>query len=310
MAANTDTTRAELPLGLRSTSGRNRRLREALAAPGIVVAPGVYDCITARLVERAGFDACYITGSGVSMSCTGAPDVGFISFAEVLDRAGRIADSTSIPVIADADTGFGGPLNIMRTVHCFERAGISAVQIEDQVLPKRCGHEPGRQVVEAGVMCDRIAAAVDARVDPDLVIIARTDARTMHGLDAALERALLYQQAGADVIFVESPESREELARIPPALPVPALANMVEGGRTPILAAHELADLGFALAIFPNSLTRLFACAGAQLLASLREDGTTAAHARQMLTHTELWDLFDNESWIAAERRVTGSLEP
>ncbi len=296
----------QFPVGLARTQNRTRRLRELLAASDIVVAPGSFDCITARLVETAGFPAVYITGSGVSMSALGAPDVGLMSFSEILDRIQRIADVVSIPVIADADTGFGGPLNVMRTVRDFERAGVSALQIEDQAWPKKCGHEPGRVVVSIEEMTGRIKAAVDARTD-GIVIVARTDARSTEGLDAAIERARLYGEAGADVLFVESPESEAELETINRKLEKPTLANMVEGGRTPVLPYPKLQALGFSLAIFPNSLTRLLGKTGATLLSALKTSGTTAGMADNMLDHTELWDLFENKRWRALEDRYGAS---
>ena len=291
------------PLGLRATTGRNRRLRTLLSSGPLVMAPGAYDCITARLVEVAQFPALYVTGSGVSMSALGAPDVGALSFGEILDRVKRICDAVAIPVIADADTGYGGPLNVIRTVREFERAGVSAIQIEDQEWPKKCGHEPGRRLVTIREMQARLRAAADARTDPDTVIIARTDARTDHGIEAALERAAAYREAGADVLFVESPQNATELATIPQRLGAPCLANMVEGGRTPILPGPELEHLGFRLAIYPNSLTRLIGRVGQDLLAALRTHGTTAPMANQMLDHGQLWQLFDNKTWTALERR-------
>lgn len=268
------------------------------------MAPGAFDCVGARLVEAAGFPALYITGSGISMSALGAPDVGALSFGEILDRVRRICDVVSIPVIADADTGYGGPLNVIRTVREFERAGVSAIQIEDQEWPKKCGHEPGRVIAPVATMVMRIRAAIEARRDPDFVVIARTDARAVEGLEAAIARARAYHAAGADVIFVESPRSEAELAQIGRAFPgVPLLANMVEGGHTPILPAGRLQALGFRLAIYPNALTRLFAKAGLGLLQSLRETGSTNAAADTMLNHAELWALFDNARWRALEDR-------
>lgn len=293
----------DAPAGLTPAAGRNSCLRRLLAAKEIISAPGVFDCITARLVDQAGFPAVYITGSGISMSQLGIPDLGMLSFTEVLDRVWRIADLVSIPVIADADTGYGGPLNIIRTVKEFERAGVSAIQIEDQAWPKKCGHEQGREIVPASEMVARIKAAADARVDPDLAIIARTDARTLEGLDAAIERAALYWEAGADVLFVESPESLEELERIPREVPGPALANMVEGGRTPLTPCGQLEALGFKIAIFPNSLTRLLGRMGLGLLEELKRSGSTAAMSEQMMGHKELWDLFDSSRWVALEQR-------
>jgi 2-methylisocitrate lyase-like PEP mutase family enzyme len=301
-AAAGDVPTDDFPAGMMSVQGRTQRLRRLLAAPEIVVAPGSFDCITARLVETAGFPAVYVTGSGVSMSALGAPDVGLMSFGEILDRVERIADVVSIPVIADADTGYGGPLNIMRTVRAFERAGVSALQIEDQAWPKKCGHEPGREVVPIAEMTGRIKAAVDARTD-DIVIVARTDARSNEGLDAAIERAQRYGEAGADVLFVESPESEAELETINRLLDKPTLANMVEGGRTPVLPYPQLQELGFGIAIFPNSLTRLLGRTGAALMSELMRTGTTSGMAHSMLDHNGLWDLFDNKRWRALEDR-------
>ena len=302
---NLDNNKArDYPLGLRQSLGRNSALRKALSAGKTLVAPGAYDCVGARLVEQAGFEAIYLTGSGMSMSALGAPDVGLMSFSEILDRAARIADVVSIPVIVDADTGYGGPLNVIRTMRSFERAGISGIQLEDQAWPKKCGHEGGRNLVSVNEMVGRIKAAVDARIDPDVVIVARTDARTDHGLSAALERAQRYVEAGADVIFVESPENEAELAEVARSVRAPVLANMVEGGRTPIVPAARLTELGYALAIYPNAITRCFTFAGQQMLRNLRETGTTAASAKQMLSHRELWSLFEYEKWTATENRL------
>lgn len=296
-----------LPLGLRIAEGRNRVLRQMIAAGPAVVAPGAFDCISARMVESAGFSAVYVTGSGVSMSVMGAPDVGVISFAEMLDRIRRICDVVSIPVIADADTGYGGPLNVMRTVIEYERAGVSAIQIEDQEWPKRCGHEPGRRIVAAEEMVARIQAACAARRDPDFCIIARTDSRSSEGLDEALRRGKLYRQAGADVVFIESPESEAELARVGAEIDAPVLANMVEGGRTPILPAARLGEMGFRIVIFPNALTRLIAKAGLEMLGSLRETGTSAGFKDRMFDHRQLWDLFENQQWVKLQDHfVTG----
>ncbi|AWB33002.1 isocitrate lyase/PEP mutase family protein [Orrella marina] len=292
------------PAGLTIKTGRNQALRAALASDQFLIAPGAFDCLSARLVEKAGFGAVYLTGSGMSMSALGAPDVGLMTFTEVLDRAKRIADLVGIPIVVDADTGYGGPLNVVRTVREFEKAGVSAIQLEDQAWPKKCGHEAGRQLVSTQEMVGRIKAAADGRLDPDLVIIARTDARSDHGLQAAIERGQQYAEAGADVIFVESPQSREELATVGQSFKVPLLANMVEGGRTPILPADELSRLGFSMAIYPNALTRLFAKAGLQMLAQLAQDGTTDACKAQMFNHRELWSLFEYEKWIQTEERL------
>jgi 2-methylisocitrate lyase-like PEP mutase family enzyme len=266
------------------------------------MAPGVFDCLTARLAEVSGFSALYMTGSGVSISRLGAPDVALLSFGEILDQARRIADVTTLPLIADADTGYGGPLNVIRTVREMERAGIAAIQIEDQDWPKRCGHELGRKLVSREEMVGRVKAAVDARVDPDFLVVARTDARTTHGLQEALARAHAYREAGADVIFVESPESVEEMREVT-RLGAPTLANQVEGGRTPLLPADELQAIGFSIAIYPNSITRLIGHAGQMLFRELRSSGSTQAFSDRMLDHRGLWELFEHGAFIALEER-------
>ena len=290
------------PLGLRPINDRNAKLRELISS-AFLVAPGSYDCITARLVRAAGFQATYVTGSGISMSALGAPDVGLMSFTEVLDRVKRIADVVDIPVIADVDTGYGGPLNVIRCVREMEASGVSAIQIEDQAWPKKCGHEPGRRLVDTSEMIGRIKAAVDSRSDENFIIIARTDARTDRGLSEAIDRANLYAEAGADILFIESPESVEEMRRIASEISKPTLINIVEGGRTPILSVKELAAIGFKMAIFPNSLTRTIARMGLRMLEELRRRGSLDGFSENMATHRELWDLFDYPMWTALEER-------
>jgi len=295
------------PVGLRRVKGKNASLRAALASEHLLTAPGCFDCLTAKLVANAGFAAGYITGSGLSMSVLGAPDMGAISFGEILERVMRISDSVEIPLICDADTGYGGPINVIRTVKDLERAGVSAIQIEDQAWPKKCGHEPGRKVVQTSEMVGRIKAAVDARDDEQLVIIARTDARTTLGIDEAIERAHRYREAGADVLFIESPESEAEMQQINQEIKAPTLANMVEGGRTPTLAAPRLQELGYSLAIYPNSLTRMIAKQGASLLEVLMQTGSTQQFADRMVDHRSLWDVFDYPAWVELERKFAPS---
>ena len=285
-------------------------LRALLARPGLVVAPGAYDVLTARLVERAGFPAVYMTGSGVSISALGFPDIGLVSLYEVCVRLEQIANAVALPVIADADTGFGNPLNVLRTVTELERRGASAIQLEDQEMPKKCGHEPGRTLVPAEEMVAKIEAARAARASAELVIVARTDARTTQGLAEAIARGRRYAEAGADVIFVESPETPEEMRRICAEIPAPTLANMVEGGRTPILDQRTLQEIGYKVVIYPNSLTRVVARAGQRLLDELKRSGTTSGLAADMLTHGELWDLFGRREWEAIERRFVTRKEP
>jgi 2,3-dimethylmalate lyase len=235
-------------------------LRELLAGPEPVLAPGAYDALSARLVERAGFPAVYLTGFGASASLLGRPDVGLLSFAEMADHARRLVQAVGVPVVADADDGYGNPLNVMRTVREYEAAGVAALHLEDQVAPKRCGHMAGKDVIDAGEMVEKVRAAVEAR--RELLIIARTDARALEGLDGALERARRYREAGADALFVEAPESEAEVAAVAEAFPdVPLVLNWVDGGKTPPLPLGRIRELGFALVIFP--VTTLFAAAQA-----------------------------------------------
>src|SRR5262245_25389129 len=227
------------------------RLRQMLNAPGIVVAPGAYDGFSARLIEAAGFRCVYMTGAGTAASHLGQPDLGLATLTEMANHAGHLASCVSLPVIADADTGYGNVLNVVRTVREYERAGVAGLHLEDQVAPKKCGHIAGKQVVPTQEFVDKIRAAVEYRTDPDLVIIARTDARAVTGLDDAIERGNRYAEAGADMIFVEAPQSEAELERVAREVKAPLLANMVAGGRTPGLTAAALERLGFKLAIFP-----------------------------------------------------------
>ena len=237
-------------------------LRELLADPEPVLAPGAYDALSARLVERAGFPAVYMTGFGASASLLGRPDVGLLSFDEMAGHARRLAQAVSVPLIADADDGYGNPLNVMRTVREYAAAGVAALHIEDQVAPKRCGHMEGKEVIDAAEMVEKVRAAVEARGDGELLIIARTDARAVEGLDSALERARRYREAGADALFVEAPETEQEIEAVAAAFPdVPLVFNWVDGGKTPQLPLERIRELGFALVIYP--VTTLFAAARA-----------------------------------------------
>ncbi len=251
-----------------------------------VVLPGAYDALSARLIEAAGFPAVYVTGAGLANSSLGAPDIGLVTVTEMRDHVARIADAVDVPLVVDADTGFGNAINMRRTVRLLERAGASALQIEDQVFPKKCGHFAGKAVIPADEMVQKIHAAVDARDNEDLVLIARTDARAVSTLDEALERADLYRQAGADVLFVEAPESEDELRRIGAHFDVPLVANMVEGGRTPLLSAEQLAELGYSLVLFANAALRVSQRAMTELLRELSTSGSTNALLGQMAT----WD--------------------
>lgn len=229
---------------------RRAALKSALQS-GLVIAPGVFDGISARIADRMGFTALYMTGYGAVASSLGLPDAGIATYTEMAARARMIAGITATPLIADADTGYGGLLNVQYTVRGYEEAGVCAMQIEDQEFPKKCGHMLGRRVVPIDDMAAKVRVAVESRNDPNFLIIARTDARTTHGLDEALRRAEAYARAGADLLFVESPESVEEMERIGKSFDLPLVANMVEGGRTPVLSAVELERIGYGLAIFP-----------------------------------------------------------
>jgi carboxyvinyl-carboxyphosphonate phosphorylmutase len=250
-------------------------LREMLSRPEPVLAPGAYDALSARLVEQTGFDAVYMTGFGTSASLLGRPDVGLLTFSEMVDNSRRLVQAVEVPVIADADNGYGSPINVIRSVKEYEAAGVSAVHIEDQVMPKKCGHMEGKQVIEASEMVEKVRAAVEARHSEDFVIIARTDARAVEGMDGALERARLYRDAGADALFVEAPRSKEEVAAVAEAFPdVPLLFNWLEGGETPPVSLERLKELGFSLIIFPLSTMLAATRSVRETLAKIHADGS------------------------------------
>ena len=269
---------------------RNRRFRQALAGERAVMAPGVVDAMYARLVAEAGFPAMYMTGAGTSATRLGYPDVGLLTLQEMADNATRIADASDVPLIADADNGFGGPLNVRRTVQLYERGGVAALHLEDQVLPKRCGHLAGKQVIPALDMVAKIKAAVDARIDSDFTIIARTDVLALEGRNAALDRGEMYREAGADVIFIERP-GPEDLPHIAPRFPgIPLLYNMATSGKTPFLTRSEIEALGFKVIIYPNWLL-LSACEAArQTLEVLRKEETIASVAPKVMNFRQFFD--------------------
>ena len=264
------------------------RLRQRLGQPEILPAPGVADAFMAKLVERAGFEAVYMTGAGVSHSTLGMPDVGLLSFSEMLTRAGQIAEAVDIPLVADADTGYGNALNVQRTVKEYQKAGVAGMHIEDQTFPKRCGHFGGKTVIPTGEMVGKVKAALDARTDPDFVIIARTDARTARSMEEAVERAQAYAEAGADMIFVESPLSVEELQQAATCVDVPTMANMVEGGRTPLQTTAQLQELGFSFVIYPGMIMRTAAFAIAEVLSQLRQTGDASEFGDRAYDFTEI----------------------
>ena len=253
------------------------QLRKLLARPGCTVAPGVAEGLAARLVARAGFDAVYMTGFGTSMTRLGMADIGLLTMSEMVDNAARIVEATGLPVIADADTGYGNPMNMRRTIREYEKAGVAAVHIEDQDWPKRCGHLAGKRVITTADMVSKIKAAVDARWDADFAIITRTDAIAVEGLEAALERGERYREAGADMLFIEAPVGREEVERVARHFKgVPLLYNMAASGKTPHIPAEELGKLGFKLAIFPNYVMLAAIPAIERMLGELKKTGTVA----------------------------------
>jgi carboxyvinyl-carboxyphosphonate phosphorylmutase len=251
------------------------RLAELLRAQEPILAPGAYDALTARLIEQAGFPAVYMTGFGTSASLLGRPDVGLLTMSQMVDNARRIAQAVDVPVIADADTGYGNPLNVIRMVQEYELAGVSAIHIEDQVMPKKCGHMENKQVIAASEMTEKIHAAVEARTSSDFLIIARTDARAVKGLDSALRRARAYREAGADILFVEAPQNEDEVAQVARAFPnMPLLFNWAEGGKTPPMPLERLKELGYRLIIFPISALLTAAKAVRGVLAEIKAEGT------------------------------------
>ena len=237
------------------TTPARQRLKGLLDKHELIIAPGVFDGISAQLTKRTGHVAAYMTGAGVAASGFGLPDIGLVTATEMADRVRMIAGALGdIPLIADADTGYGAPMNVVRTVHSYDAAGVAAIQLEDQVFPKRCGHLPDKHVVDAAVFEQTLAAALDARSDDNLLVVARTDARAPLGLDAAIERANRYAEAGADIIFVEAPQDTGEIERIAREIEAPLLINLVLGGMTPLQSASRLQELGYAIAIHPSNL--------------------------------------------------------
>ena len=280
-------------------------LRSHLSKPPIVIAPGIYDPLTALIATQAGFHSLYISGAAIAYTRLGRPDIGLVSLTEVADTVSLIRDRIDANLIVDADNGFGNALNVERTVRLLERAGAQAIQIEDQGFPKRCGHLDDKSLIPAAEMVGKIKAAVDARQAKDTLIIARTDAVAVEGFDLAIERALLYRDAGADVLFVEAPKARDELVKIVKQVgrDVPLMANMVEGGKTPMLSASELEALGFALVIFPGGIVRALAKTAVDYYTSLATHGSTQPFRERMFDFNELNDLIGTPETIARGKR-------
>jgi 2-methylisocitrate lyase-like PEP mutase family enzyme len=286
-----------------------RELLSTRAGGPPLIVPGTPDALGARMIESLGFEALYVTGAGVTNARLGVPDLGLITLTELADAVEAIREAVTVPIIVDADTGFGGPLNVRRTVQTLERRGANAIQLEDQVFPKRCGHFAGTEVIPAAEMVARVGAALDARRDPETLIVARTDARQALGLQEALERAARYSEAGADVIFVEAPRSRDELAEIGRRLDGPLLVNIVEGGATPQLPAQELGALGFSIVLYANAALR-GAIKGMQaVLTHLRQTGSTLGALEQMIGWQERQELVGKPQFDALGERYATTPE-
>lgn len=283
----------------------NPPLKARLASPDILVAPGVYDAMTAALAEAAGFRAIYLSGAAVAYARLGRPDIGLATMSEMADTLALIRDRVELPVIIDADTGFGNALNAERTIRIYERAGASALQVEDQTYPKRCGHLKDKSLISPDEMVGKIAAMADARRSDETLIIARTDAIAVEGFDAALARGARYIEAGADVLFIEAPRSRGELEAIASEFAgrIPLMANMVEGGATPITGADDLESLGYSLVIFPGGIVRALMKSAEDYYTSLHRTGSNAAFAERMFNFEELNERLGTEDMLARGRR-------
>src|SRR5437764_3113665 len=277
-------------------------LRRLIGGAGYTMVPGAYDTLTARLVEAAGFSAVYLTGGGYSRA-SGYPDLGLLSLTENVQFIGRTVEAVGIPVIADADTGYGNAVNVFRTVREYEKSGVAGFHIEDQVSPKKCGHYEGKEVISTAEMVGKIKAAVDTRQDADMVIIARSDARAIEGLDAAIDRVNAYLGAGADVGFVEAPQTVDELRIVGRRVAGPALVNVFEGGKTPMLNARELAEMGFCLGIYPSQTHRAAIRAAQRVLQAMQEDGDARRVEADLATFQDREDAVGTAGWRALEER-------
>ena len=280
-----------------------QKLKELLRRPKLLVAPGCFDGLSARLVEEAGFEAAYLSGGAVARSM-GIPDIGLVTMSEVIERAAQVVSAIKIPIIADADTGYGNATNLVRTVREFERVGVAAIHIEDQITPKRCGHLDGKEVIPLAEMELKLTAALDSRTDPDFCIIARTDARGVLGFDDAIRRGTAFARLGVDAIFVEAPQSEDELAEIPRQLPdIPLLVNVFKGGKTPMLPVDRLEQMGYRIAIYPSETQRAGIYAMRQTLAMLKREGTTEAMDAALTTFKERDKIVGLDDWQELERR-------
>ena len=282
---------------------KTTRLKQLMAARAAVTAPGAANALFARVIEDLGFDVVYVTGAGVANMHLGAPDIGLTTLTELAHATAAIADSVALPIIVDADTGFGSPINMVRTIKVLERAGAAGVQIEDQVFPKKCGHFEGKDVIPTAEMVQKIRAAVDSRADADFQIIARTDARAIEGLDRAIGRAHAFIEAGADATFVEAPLTVDELARIARELPVPQVANVVFGGKTPDPGRAAFADMGFSLILYANAALQAALRASYEVLGALKATGSLASVADRLASFEERQRSVAKHGWDALEAR-------
>jgi 2-methylisocitrate lyase-like PEP mutase family enzyme len=289
-----------------------KNLRARLSRPPILVAPGVYDPLTALIAEQTGFEALYVSGAAIAYTRLGRPDIGLVSMSEVIETVGLIRDRVAAHLVVDADTGYGNALNVERAVRLLERAGANAIQIEDQDFPKRCGHLDDKALIPAQEMVGKIKAAVDSRATADTLIIARTDAVAVEGFERAIARAALYREAGADMLFIEAPRERSELGRIGALLgqTVPLMANMVEGGKTPVLPASELQALGFAFVIFPGAIVRALAKAAEEFYGSLKAHGSTDPFRARMFDFDALNDVIGTADLLARGKQYESSPAP
>jgi 2-methylisocitrate lyase-like PEP mutase family enzyme len=294
-------------MNLPTIAEKRRLFRKRLGQPGIVVAPGCYDAFSAKIADHIGFEALYMTGAGVSATLAGAPDVGLLTMTEMVEQALRITDVVALPLISDADTGYGGPLNVIRTIRQFERAGVCAIHIEDQQIPKKCGHLEGKRVVSTAEMVDRLKAAVDARTDPNFLIIARTDARAVLGMNEALDRARRYADAGADILFVEAPEGLAEVQRVGEELTGlrPLLLNRGGAEKTPPLSAAEAEQMGFKIIIFPGDAQKAAGQAMLGIYQGMKESGNTRYLAVPMMSFQDRFEILGMSEMRRLETRFS-----
>jgi carboxyvinyl-carboxyphosphonate phosphorylmutase len=281
-------------------------LRGLLRRPGLIVAPGAYDCLTAKIIEREGFPAVYMTGAGTAVTRVGKPDLGFATLTEMLASASAMTSTIRVPLIADADTGYGSALNVYRTVQEYEKAGVAALHIEDQTFPKRCGHLDGKDVVAIADMVSKIRAACEARTDADFVLIVRTDALAVTGLDDTLRRCVAFAAAGADVLFVEALRNQEDIDRVRHEIDVPLLYNFVEHGKSPLIPVPELEALGFKLVIFPGSIMLSVCTLARRVLGEIRQHGTTARLLDNMLSVQDFFDIMGLQEFLALDTKWAG----